>query len=151
MGISAQQHRVSIGLYNRRFLKCVRCRICPMFCLSDLCAPSGLFVSLLTLYFYILTYLMFMIVDSGKGPEPPNHPKTCTFESPTISSAMHLYVIFIVMFIFNDDGWGIKDLTGKLHSRISGCPTEIKIPLTLAPEQFLPLICMISIICSGKS
>ena len=138
MGISAQQHRVCTGLFYRHFFsKSFRNvtvgGVCP-----GVLSRHVFMVCLGIIYFYILTYIMFIIVDVGNGFEIPNHPKTCTFEPPNLSSSMYLYVIYLLMYIF-EDGWGIKDLTSILFKRISCWSTEIKIPLALAPEQILNL------------
>ena len=92
MGISAQQHRVCTGLFYRHlFSKSFR-NVCP-----GVLSRHVFMVCLGIFYFYILTYMMFIIVDVGNGLEIPSHPKTCTFEPPNISSSMYLYVLYLLM------------------------------------------------------
>ncbi len=98
MGINAQQHRVCIGKFNS--IKCkfdVKKDVCYLSVLSQLCTPTGIFVSLLISYLYILLFIILMTLDlasvsSGSG----NLTLGEVGSLPCLHSNINLYILVIM-------------------------------------------------------
>ena len=116
MGISAQQHRVSIGLFNSRILNVAHFRDRQLFRLSDLCTPSGLFVSLLIIYFYIILHIMLWSLElclmTNSNAE---YHKPVIRPLPALRDHLNLYFLFLTLTVFHENiisaNWSLSDMT----------------------------------------
>ena len=134
MGISAQQHRVYTGLFNRcKFVN--RGLVSGVQCTS---LSRHVFAMCLgIIYFYILLFIMSTSVDCS------NHISCNILSHPTIRASQDLksltnfYVIFIFMYV-SKDGLGLWALTDMLTAKWSW-PARVTIPLAMAPGNVFKL------------
>jgi len=132
MGISAQQHRVYTGLFNRR--KCVNCSLVSV--QSSGVSRHVFAMCLSIIYFYILLFIMLMSADcSNHISSNMSHPLIRLSQDQ--NSLMNLYVIFVLMYV-SRDGLGLWSLTNML-TRWNCYPIRITIPLTIDPSYLFKL------------
>ncbi len=104
MGVSAQQHRICVGLFN--------CSVCKVsvrqngnllnFVMSQLCTPDGIFVGLLIAYFYIIVYLMFMNLACAISPLKSNINCIPSIKPlPNILTHLNLWFLLITFTTIN--------------------------------------------------
>ncbi len=107
MGISAQQHRMCVGLFNCKYSACkvsVRQNGNLLnFVMSQLCTPSSIFVCLLIVYFYVITYLLFMDLACAISPSKFNVKFTPSIKPlPCILTHLNLWFLLITLTIINN-------------------------------------------------
>ena len=83
MGVSAQQHRICIGMFNnvnmcnsvvKRYVSCLSV-------LSRVCSPRCIFISVMILYHYILLYILFATLNSFQFIETVGTQKNNLYKS----------------------------------------------------------------------
>ena len=96
MGISAQQHRVCIGLFCSYVRTSKSCFISDSVW-SCLLSRQTLGVCIGIFYFYILTFMMFMQVDCAASPHPTsiNHFPPIYYSLPNFLTHLNLWFILI--------------------------------------------------------
>ncbi len=107
MGVSAQQHRVCIGLFH-----CIVCNVNVRhntnsnllnIILSQLCTPVSIFVCLLIVYFYVIIYLMFMNLACVISPLSPNVKCIPSIKPlPTFITHINLWFLLITFTVINN-------------------------------------------------
>ncbi len=105
MGVSAQQHRVCVGLFN-----CIVCNVSVRqnnnflnFVMSQLCTPNGLFLCLLIVYFYVITYIIFMNLACVISPINPSIKYTPSIKPlPTLLTNINLWFLLITFTVINN-------------------------------------------------
>ena len=159
MGVSAQQHRVCTGLYCRHvyFVKdnsfgCIDMSWSSFLSRHVFCACFGI------LYFYILTYIMFMSNDTSGDPlRAPLRPVIRSL--PSLRSSLNLYYLLICCTIllrqikirFQDGaGWGMLEVFGAIIKGAVFKPlTEVELTLCMTPEHVLKIVCTLTSNCMG--
>ena len=98
MGISAQQHRVSIGLFYNNKVKVCRRRECGDIGYKICCTVLGI------LYFYILIYIMIMSLNFSQSAST-SHCSPIIRPMPDLQSSINLYFLlamFTALEVFID-------------------------------------------------
>ena len=139
MGISAQQHRVCTGLFHRTRYVCTKRHVMVDCDIRSTNLSRHVFgVCFGIVYFYILTFIMFMSIDCNNCIiNGTSHPTIHAL--PNFMSSMNLYFVFTCMYVY-EDGWGIKTLCNGLITKFLSRPSRAKIPLAMTPKYFLKLV-----------
>ena len=100
MGISAQQHRVCIGSFNSS-VRNVNVNVGPspnslLQFLSQFCSSTGVIVSLLILYLYIIVYMIVVELGCSDSTNLPTKNKIIIRELPDLLNHLNLYFLTIV-------------------------------------------------------
>ena len=138
MGIAAQQHRVCTGLFHRtRYCVFTKRPVMVSGNLSTGMSRHVFGVCFGIVYFYILTFIMFMSIDCNNHIiSDTGHPTIHAL--PNFMSLMNLYFIFTCMYVY-EDGWGVKTLCNVIIANFARRPSRVKIPLAMTPTCLLKL------------
>ena len=134
MGISAQQHRVYTGLFDR--CRYVKHRVLVGGVRSADLSRRVFAMCLGIIYFYILLFIMFISVDCNNRIIYKSPPTIRTCQES--KSLMNLYMIFVLMYVY-EDGLGLKALTDAIIKNLLRWPSRVTIPLAITPSCLLKL------------
>lgn len=155
MGIAAQQHRVSIGLFSSNnicdFYATNKVNVCSRRSGGDVVWYKICYSVLGIQYFYILLYIMYMILDLSCSASASHIPEPVIRPMPDLRSSINLYFLLAV---FNALGLFIKrceidaDLscTGKLFAVCRALALE----LSAKPRDGLHWMKHLLYICSNS-
>ena len=153
MGISAQQHRVCTGLFCRYvYVGTNRLNNSDHFydiLLSCLLSRHVSYGCAVMTYLYILTYMMFMIIDTDDSlTDTPSHPVILIHALPNLRISLNLYFLFICSTVLTEKikkytkyqkDWGIGEIFSFIVRKFIFKPLIVEVPLCMAPENTFKL------------